>query len=65
VDKILAPTGIIDTGRRGPEPKEVSWNRVTDQMLEEVPVPEKSGKSAEKLVLLIFPLETYSFQMGT
>jgi len=38
MDTIVTPTRIIDTGRRGSKPRGIFWDRVTDPMLEQIPV---------------------------
>jgi len=49
VDKIVTPLGIIDTERRGDRPHGIFWDKVTDRMLEQIPVlkdlakPDRSG----------------------
>jgi len=38
VDVIVTPTQVIDTFRERPRPRGILWDRVTDRMLEEIPV---------------------------
>lgn len=38
VNKIVTPAKVIDTGRKRPEPKGIYWDKVTNRMLEEIPV---------------------------
>lgn len=45
VDKIVTPTGIIDTGRKGRGPRGIFWDKVTGQMLEQIPILKDLAKA--------------------
>jgi len=45
VDKIVTPNRIIDTGREEPRPRGIFWDKVTNQMLMQIPILKDLAKA--------------------
>jgi 5-formyltetrahydrofolate cyclo-ligase len=47
VDMIVTPTKVIDTVRKKLRPQGILWDKVTDEMLEDIPILKELAKSRE------------------